>query len=205
MSITKEQLSRVHYKHFAAVALVGIPLSVWLLRQNNLHMVHLRDEVIVLDRQSSEQATKEKLEELGEYVLGHMNTDMGAPIELPGAYSRAVKRIQEKAASSGDINSDVYAKAQEVCEDPNVLLPVRAQCVQDYVSQNARPGTSVDQLEFPDKALYSHSFISPKWSFDFAGIVVLITAMSAVAAVALFIYELIAPIFSRMIENDPLE
>lgn len=180
--------------------------SVWLLRQNNLHMVHLRQEVIEIDAATGDiNQVAPKLEELGNYVLNHMNTDMGSPLELPGTYNTAVEQIRKEVAASGSANSAVYAQAQQVCENPNVLLTVRAQCIQDYVTANAAPGTSVQNLEFPDKALYSYSFSSPTWSPDFAGFSVLITILSFIIVLLLLLSRALIPALSRWVDNDPLE
>lgn len=179
--------------------------SVWLLRQNNLHMVHLRDEALVLDEMGDAAGAASKIEELGNHVLNHMNTNMGGPLDLPVLYNTAVEEIRREVELSGSANSSVYAQAQQVCEDPNVLLQVRAQCYQDYVTANARPGTPVQELVFPDKALYSYSFASPLWSADAAGLSVLVAALSFILFAGLIVGRYVVPLLNRWIDSDPLE
>lgn len=185
---------------------LSVPLAAYLLRQNNLTMIELRETVLTVDEETgSIEEVQPHLIELGEYILSHMNTDAGM-IELPGSYNSEVERLRKRAERSGSANSRVYAQAQARCEDPNIPLTARAQCVQDYIVANAAPGTDpVLELELPDKALYSYSFSSPKWSADFAGFSVLLSASLFTVLVILIAARVVMPFFSRMVENDPLE
>lgn len=164
---------------FSTPVLIGalpilVALSIWLLRQNNLTMVELRQTVIKVDTETGDiNKVEPHLVALGNYVLGHMNTDLGGPVELPGSYNTAVERAREKAEASGTASGEVYKKAQQRCENPNIPLTARAQCIQEYVLSNAAPGVDAKELEFPDKTLYSYSFAAPRWSADWAGLVVL--------------------------------
>lgn len=202
MKIAINKFGQIGVWHFAVLFIIFAPFSAWLLRQNNLRMIELRNEVIAEDAESGNiDKLAPKIEILGNYVLNHMNTDMGAPLELPGTYNAAVEKIRKKVAASGSANSAVYAEAQSICEDPNVLLTVRAQCIQDYVTNHAAAGSDPEELEFPDKALYSYSFSSPAWSPDLAGISLLIAGLSLVTFAALFILK----VSSIVIARDPLE
>ena len=75
-----------------------LALSAWALRQNNLKMLELRDAVVLVDQDSGDiNEITPVLEELGNYVLSHMNTDLGGPLELPGTYNVAVEQARERA------------------------------------------------------------------------------------------------------------
>lgn len=196
---------RLRLRHFLIIFVLSVPLTAYLLRQNNLTMIELRDIVLQVDRDTGDiNEVAPHLENLGNYILNHMNTDAGK-VELPGTFNSAVERIRKRAEASGSVNSAIYAQAQDRCEDPNILLTARAQCVQDFVVSNAKPGTDVIELEFPDKTLYSYSFASPTWSPDVAGFSLLISVMSFVVLVFLSITRIILPVISRFVDRDPLE
>lgn len=187
--------------------LLVVPLllvTAWSLRQNNLQMLDLRTKVITVDAETgSFKKVKPHLEELGRFVQNNMNTDPGR-IELPGVYNTAVEKERKKAQASGSVNSDVYKKAQVVCEDPNVFLSVRAQCIQDYVINNTKPGSDAAEIKFPDKNLYTFSFISPQWSPDLAGFMTVVTSL---VATVLFFKALhwVGRVANKIIDRDPLE
>ena len=192
--------------HFIVFLVLSIPISATLLRQNNLTAIELRDTVLEVDERTGDiNEIAPHLEELGNYVLNHMNTDIG-PIELPGTFNAAVEVLRLEAEQSGSANGDIYSEAQRVCENPSIPLTARAQCVQDYVVANAAPGTNpILELEFPDKSLFTYSFASPAWSADLAGFSVLLSVMSFVIIVFLTLTRVIAPLLGRIIDNDPLE
>ena len=192
--------------HFLILIIISVPLSGWLLRQNNLTMLELRDKVLQVDEETGDIAQIEPhIKELGNYILSHMNTNTGL-IYLPGAYNAEVERIRLEAEQSGSANGEIYAEAQRVCEDPNVLLTARAQCVQDYVIANAAPGTdAITELRFPDVALFSYSFSSPRWSPDLAGLSVLFAGLNIVIFGVLLVTRVIGPFLGRVIDRDPLE
>ena len=118
---------KIRIRHFVIVFLLSLPLSAYLLRQNNLTMLELRGEVLAVDEETGDFAqVQPHLETLRSYVLGHMNADPGT-VELPGVFNTAVERLRLEAEQSGSANGSIYAEAQRVCEDPNILLPARAQ------------------------------------------------------------------------------
>lgn len=185
--------------------IILVPLSGYLLRQNNLRMLELRDKVVQIDQDTGDfEKVKPHLEKLGSYVMSHMNADLDR-LELPGLYNTAVERIRKEVARSGNVNSEIYRKAQQVCENPNVMLTVRAQCIQDYVTERAEPGTTVKQLEFPDKGLYTYSFASPEWSLDAAGLSLLALVASALLLFGKLVRRFVFPGVNHWIDEDPLE
>ncbi len=192
--------------HFVISLLILAPTTAWLLRQNNLTMLELRDTVLRVDEETGDiEQIRPHIEELGNYILNHMNTNTGL-VYLPGAFNAEVERIRAEAEASGSANGAIYARAQAACEDPNILLTARAQCVQDYVVSNAPPGTdAVTELRFPDVALFSYSFASPTWSPDLAGFAVLAVVLNLITLVFLSLTRGLLPLISRVIDRDPLE
>lgn len=166
-----------HYKqvrfirpwYFFLAALIFFFLGVLGLRQNNLHMVELREKVAAADKQG--ENVEKPLAELRNYVYSHMNTDLsggphgiGQPIQLKSEYERLVKEGEKNLAQT---NEEVKARAESICARKHPergYNSPRVACVQSYVQQNARQSGDIP------KELYTFDFVSPKWTPDFAGI-----------------------------------
>lgn len=169
---------------YLVVALVASATVTGLaLRQNNLTMVQLRDEVYQADRENKD--VEGALYRLRSHVYAHMNTDLSSgesgvypPIQLKYTYDRlkAAEKSRVKKATS-----NVYTQAQAHCER---LLPTgfsgrtRIACIEDYVTSH-----KVTEKEVPD-AMYKFDFVSPTWSPDLAGFSLIITTLSAILLLA---------------------
>ncbi|MDX1765859.1 MAG: hypothetical protein R3313_02810 [Candidatus Saccharimonadales bacterium] len=163
------------------VLIVGFSaLSIYGLRQNNLKMIELRDNLIAVDEADGD--IDAALRELGDHITNHMNTRLNRPVELIHSYNRAVEAARADAEASTD--SSIYRKAQQVCEDPSIPLTARAQCIQDYIDDNARPGENPQPLELPSKDFFTYDFAAPVWSFDLAGLGILFAAFFSIALLA---------------------
>lgn len=185
--------------------LLSLAISAYFLRQNNLRMLELRDAVVELDQSSGEISEIEPaLLELRSYVLTHMNATLKSPLELPGSYNLAIEDARAIAEASGSVEAQVYSKAQSVCERPEVLLSVRAQCIQDYVLSNAPEGEDIQEIQFPPKEQFSYNFVSPSWSFDLAGISTVISAVLFLATAANLLLDKVYPRITRLIESEPI-
>ena len=172
------QFKQLQLWHLLAALLLSVLASVWLLRQNNLQMIELRDQVVLIDEQSGDITQIEPaLDNLRNYVTGHMNADLGQPLELPGSYNQAVRDMQHQLHSSGA--KAVFRKALHSCDRSSVPVSAQAQCVQDYV--NVHGGNIVGQLDWPTRELFVYSFVSPAWSFDLAGLSVLTSGILLLA------------------------
>lgn len=171
------------------VTILSGAVAIFSLRANNLRMIELRDAVYVADEQNGD--VESALRDLRQFVYGHMNTNLRQgttssepPIQLVGRYNRAVAAEQARAAALGGSNQ-VYVAAQRECENPNVPLTVRAQCVQDYVTRN---GTGVAEVKLPPKDIYTFDFASPRWSADLAGWSIVATAFFAILLLVRVVY-----------------
>lgn len=166
--------------HLALVLAGFVGLSIWALRDNSQRLAPLVEAVIAADREDSD--VDSALRGLGNYVTNHMNTQLEKPIQLAYTYDRDAQDILDKAEATAD--GEIYRKAQAACENPSVLLSVRAFCIQDYVTRNAPPGQEPVQVKFPDEAAYTFTFVSPRWSPDLAGWLVALSVMSAILLVS---------------------
>jgi hypothetical protein len=163
----------------------SIAVSIYSLRSNNLNMIKLREAVYTADQQNGDIETA--LNNLREYVHGHMNTNLTsgdasseAPIQLVGQFNRAVETEQARIAVLGSANQ-VYVNAQKECEVSSLPLTARAQCMQDYITTY---GNGAPQLNLPPKEAYVFDFISPFWSPDLAGWSIVLTALIGLLLVA---------------------
>lgn len=163
---TKLRLVRPWY--FLAAAAVFAVLAVGGLRQNNLHMIRLREAVYKADEQNGDVETA--LRKLREYVYAHMNTDLASgtnaikpPVQLKYRYERLA--AGEKARVSAE-NSKIYSNAQAECErrfPQSFSGSGRIPCIQEYVASH-----TIQEVPIPD-SLYKFDFVSPRWSPDVAG------------------------------------
>lgn len=174
-----KRVRKVQPWYFLVAACVATSIFVLALRANNLHMASLRQAVYTADQNG--KGVVQALQDLQQYVTGHMNTDLSTgpnapypPIQLQYTYDRAVQKAGEMATAA---NRQIYTDAQKYCER---LDPVdfsghnRVPCVQQYIENH---GAKLPDI--PD-SLYKFAFVSPVWSPDLAG-------WSGLAALALFI------------------
>lgn len=166
--------------HFFVVAVVCGVLCVYALRDNNLGMIKLRNDVYTADQNNGD--VRKALDNLRQYVFAHMNTDLTSgpnpvrpPIQLKYTYARLVKAL---AVNNNTSNSDIYPQAQKYCEAaiPNGFSGrYRETCIKSYVEQHGFATAS----SIP-KSLYEFDFSSPRWSADKAGWLMVASAASTV-------------------------
>lgn len=176
---------------------LSLAASIYFLRQNNLRMVELRDNVVKADQQNGDVAGA--LTELNEHVFHHMNTKIVRPIELVNAYNReAAAAIQAANQTSG---RDLYAEGTANCERRGIPLASIAQCISNYAADNTT-GSGPTEIKLPDKNLFTYTFATPKWTPDAAGFSVLLTVVVGVwLLVRLVEYIMVRLIVRRRLRN----
>lgn len=169
---------------FLAIAfIVAVASSIISLRNNNLMMVKLRNEVYAADKANGD--VEGALRTLRAYVAGHMNTNLLSgsnpikpPIQLKYSYEREVETEKARATA---VNDKVYNDAQNYCEQqfPKGLSGSgRVPCVQNYVTDHGAKERPVS-IDF-----YTFDFVSPRWTPDLAGLSLVV---AAVLGILLFI------------------
>lgn len=186
LAYVSRKLKKVKTWHIVVVFVVLLLSSLVLLRVNNLNMIKYRDEVIAADESLDEAKVRDAADSLRLYVAAHMNTDTGH-IPLQNLYNQAVS---EAFSKENEVNSDAYAEATESCK---AVLSQRgysgySACVADSVGVNE---DNFIQPELPNPALYYLSFVSPLWSFDPAGVAVLVTVVVFFAIIFKFLTEVV--------------
>jgi len=177
-----------HYGIFLVVFMISVTASVYGLRQNNLTMISLREQVYSTDKNGGD--VNAALNDLRTYVYGHMNTNLSSggnaikpPIQLKYTYERLVVTERTRIEK---INAQIYTDAQAYCEQQNPASfsgRSRVPCIEDYVSRNG-----IKEQPIPD-ALYKFDFVSPGWSSDLAGWSLIVSFLSALASLATLIFD----------------
>lgn len=158
-------------------------VSLTLLRLNNIGMIQHRDAVLNADAADDDEATLNALVQLQQYAAGHMNASTG-PFYLEGAYKRAVQEAYEKAASYEDPNGNVNVKADAICK-PQFTQYSQAytDCFAAALKTFPASPNPAEAIKFPEPALFRHEYISPRISFDFAGLAVALSVLVAITIV----------------------
>ncbi|HSW79392.1 MAG TPA: hypothetical protein VLG47_01310 [Candidatus Saccharimonadales bacterium] len=168
--------------YFLVAAVVTGLICIFALKSNNEHMGELRTAVFQADQKG--QGVDEALQNLRNYVVSHMNTQLAAgpnavhpPIQLKYTYQRLVLAQNNHVQST---NSNLYSDAQHYCE---ATIPTgfsgryRESCINNYVSTHGAKPVSVP------KNLYEFDFVAAKWSPDLAGWSLVLTIFFILCAV----------------------
>lgn len=153
-------------------------LSIYLLRQNNLNMIKLREAVKTADLQNSD--VQGALSALQQYVTSHMNTNLGEGIYLEKTYQRAYDRAVQAKLQVGSSSSTAYQQADRDCRavfSNTYSFQAYIQCVTAKITALGSAQDPLAGVKAPSTDLYRHNFASPIWTPDLAGWTVLITIL----------------------------
>jgi hypothetical protein len=182
---------RFNLRILFVLLILFICLSVYGLRQNNINMISLKNQLFAADKNDGN--VNGDLNKLRTYIYNHMNTSPGTkdgvypPIQLKYTYQRLLTQAKADIAEQ---NTQLYTQAVSYCTsiEPNatadeISLRQLATCEeQNYI---AKPLASA----YVSPALYEFDFISPLWSPDLAGFSILISIALIIAIIAIFIFE----------------
>lgn len=175
-------LRRLKTWHLAVLLVVLAVSSVYLLRQNNLQMIELRNRVVQADEQNRD--IPQALTNLRNYIATHMNTSMGERgIYLEHSYQRAYDAAVQQAAQSGSASAATYQQADKDCQSlfsKTASFPAYIQCVTDKVAATGVAADPVSSIKAPSADLYRFNFVSPAWSPDVAGFILLSCCLTAI-------------------------
>lgn len=163
--------------HFLAIVIL-VFISIGALRQNNLEMLRLREEVFKADELGD--GVESALLRLRDHVTSHMNTDLPKlgsekAIQLKYSYERAANLEQKRYQ---DESAKLSQQARDNCAGISAQLS-KVECEEKYIKENA-----VDPLVEIRPELYSIEFVSPRWSFDLAGWLIIATGIVSILFVA---------------------
>lgn len=171
-----ELLKKIPHRFLLGLFLISVLINILALRHNNVHMIYLRNQLYAADKNNGD--VNKALNNLREYVYGHMNTDLSTgnstikpPIQLKYTYQRL---LAQNGVSQ--TNTQLYTDAENYCQAtvPNGFYGVyRIPCVEDYLSKHGLQSAPPP----PSAALYEFDFVSPRWSPDFAGWSLVVSAL----------------------------
>lgn len=173
------QLRRVKTWQLLIILLVLVFVAATFLRLNNLGMVERRDAVIEADKRGDDIAVARSLVALQHYVSAHMNTSLQKGLYLEHSYERDRDAALKAASDAENPSSAVYQQASIECQSRfqggvESFRNDYVQCVIERVAQLNQGDDPVAGLQLPRADLYHYNFSSPLWSFDFAGVFVLL-------------------------------
>ena len=183
-------------------------MSATFLRLNNVGMIDRRDAVKKADVDGDETVIAKRLYDLQRFVASHMNTDPGSvPLEhsYKRAYDRALQEFEAQIASQS--NNNTVAEVRAYCDaqaqqggwgrflasaDPRYV-----QCINDKWNEYPSAENVNYHFQAPSTAPYYHTFVSPRWSPDFAGWSLVVTGIIALIIVVRFIILVILRILIK--------
>jgi len=171
-------LKRVKTWQLLILLLVFGVVAAFLLRQNNLHMIELRNQVTKADEENTD--VKKALLDLQSYVSGHMNTSLGNGIYLQETYQRAYTNAVQKAVAATNPQAKLYEQVELECRpvyQRTKSFPAYTLCAKEKLDNLAPSQDALAGLKTPSADLYHYNFASPYVSFDSAGILVIITGV----------------------------
>lgn len=174
-----KRLNAIKTWQLVIVLLLTSIVAATFLRLNNLGMMERRDAVIAADEKGDSTDIEQAVNELQRYVTRHMNTDLGGGFYLTKSYDRAREAAMKAAADTSNPNSTIYNKASKQCQSATEMAKYGGYvaCVLAKVEAVGGQSNPVSELKLPVSDAYKINFASPVWSFDLAGIFVLLSIL----------------------------
>lgn len=174
-------------------SVIFFAIGVYFVRANNLHMVALRQSVFVADK--SGKGLDQALTDLRNYINRHMGTSAEVPLKY--SYERAAKAELAKIKTVSGNRNDIFNSLPQSCKDQvgNGYISTEIPCVKKHINNNlsqlANNVTDLDGVNLPNKDLYQLDFSSPLFTFDLAGMSLLLSVVLFISATALSTWRFI--------------
>jgi len=174
-------IQRINTWKLVILLILSVVIAAIFLRLNNVGMVERRNAVYSADKSANNVQIRDRLYDLQRYAASHMNAPTGE-VYLDKKYERDTHAMLAELESSANKDS-VYAKADQICRPRYIqdgfYSTAYMLCIKEETSKQATANELVTEIEAPDPSLYRFEYYSPLWSFDFAGISVLISSIIA--------------------------
>ena len=185
------QLQRVQTWQLIVVLVLFGFVTLTFLRLNNIGAVQRYQAVLSADQAGDQNAIDNRLADLQLYQASHMNSQV-PPGYLENKYKRDVEKIVNEARNYSNPNGNVTAKVDAYCSPQfTVYTQAYTQCFADQLAKYPPAPNPDANVTFPPSQLYRFSYASPLFSFDFAGITVLISLLIALVIVFRIISALV--------------
>lgn len=160
------------------VSAILFAAGLFLWSRNHSMAILQKNAILVADRKA--QDTTVARNDLKVFVSKHMNTT--TTFILDGSYGRAA--VAAQGTQQPATNGSLYQEAQSACASHSDSI-TQAHCVTNYLNAhqavngaaNAAPTTPP-----PNQADYTYTYVSPKFSWDAAGILLLIGGIGLLIA-----------------------
>ncbi len=178
-----KRLGRIKTWQLLLVLLIFVMLTAIFLRMNNLGMVERRAELIAADETGDIEKVTAAAKNLQNFVANHMNTFTGR-VALQTLYDQAAQAALE-ANRPPEIDAGAYQRASEECRPQLTSFGYRAwaNCVAAQVGTSNITDLDQNNVPAPDPDAYYVEYAPARWSFDLAGISLLISLLLAFAIV----------------------
>lgn len=160
------------------VAMVITLGGCMLLVSNRQNAADQAKQIIIRDQAGTNVETD--MLKLKTYAASHMKVNV--EFVLTGSYNRAVAEAKAQASSS----NAMYGAAQASCDRRGVDSVRQSQCVAAYI---AAQGGSAPNIKLPDVAKYTYHYIGPNWSFDLAGLVIILGVALGIFAIISIVHR----------------
>ena len=189
-----KRLGRVKTWQLLLILLIFVLLTAIFLRLNNLNAVDLQTALKQADKTGDLAKIDTAAKNLQHYVAHHMNTSLPAT-PLQTLYDQAAQAAID-SAKPPEIDGSKYQQATDACMPQlrNYGYRAWANCVAQAVGVSNV--TSLDtKVSEPDPSAYYIQYAPVRWSFDAAGISLLICLILMFA----IILRLVASVILRII------
>lgn len=191
------QLQRIKTWQLIILLILASFVSATFLRLNNIGMVERRDAVYTADNAGDDKIIQSRLYDLQRHISAHMNTGMDNGVTLAATYNRDNQELLKKASNDTNSNGNIYKQVQEICAPKfSYWSQAYVQCVTDELGKYPAGHDLINSVKLPAEP-YTHNFISPLWSPDFAGWSVLVCVVILIMIIARFIGVVILRILLR--------
>lgn len=161
-----------------------------LLRINNVRMLERKEAVLAADRSGDLGMVTERLHDLQEYVLKHMNSSTGQ-IFLEHTYRQKLDQLinDAKKTIGSQQGQNAYKIAGEICDKRfRGYSQAYAECFLAEVNKQSSLVPTPVEIKTLSPNTYVHSYASPRWSPDLAGFAVLIWGLLLVGLIGKMIF-----------------
>ena len=181
---TIKQIQRVQTWQLVVLLVLSLFTAATFLRLNNIGMVERRKAVIAADETGDASMVTNRLYDLQRYAASHMNANTGG-FYLEHQYKRDVEKIVAEASVVSNPNSNINAQVDAICKSRySSYSQDWVQCFADELARFPAAPDPASQVNLPNADLYRYSFLSPRWSPDFAGWSLALSAAIALMIVA---------------------
>ena len=158
-------IGHMKLRYILTGAVAALVFGIFAVGQNSGTAQDLATKLLSADNANQSVTAPQKA--LADYVHSHMGAS--TQVFLGASYQRALAAANATPTTSGQ----VYHDAQAACYSRTSAVN-QANCVQSYVNSHTTPGSTTLQPTQVSKTPYTFNYLSPHWTPDLAGILLLV-------------------------------